>query len=42
MLKTQGLTDIDQQILASFDFSTGSVISFDEKDITGYESEAIE
>lgn len=40
-LKTQELTDIDDQILACFDFIKGAVTSFDEKNITGYEGETI-
>lgn len=41
-LKTQGLTDIDKQILAGFDFFKGSVVSFNEEDLSGYEGESIE
>jgi hypothetical protein len=41
-LKTQGLADIDEQISAGFDFFKGKVISFDEKDMSGYEGESID
>lgn len=39
--KTQGLTDIDEQILTAFDFFEGEVISFDDY-LLGYESESTE
>lgn len=41
-LKTQGLTDIDKQILSGFDFFKGRVVSFNEKDLSGYEGESID
>lgn len=41
-LKTQGLSDIDEQISAGFDFFKGKVISFDDKDMSGSEDRSIE
>ncbi|MDF2820128.1 MAG: hypothetical protein K0R15_569 [Clostridiales bacterium] len=41
-LKTRGLVEIDEQISACFDFFKGKVISFDEKDMSGYEGKSIE
>ncbi len=39
--KTKALSDIDEQILAAFDFFKGKVVSFD-KDVSGYEGGATE
>jgi len=41
-LKTQGLTDIDKQILSAFDFFKGRVVSFNQEDLSGYEEESID
>ena len=39
--RTRDLADIDDQILASFDFFSGSVVSFDENKLSGTEDSSI-